>query len=79
MASGTPIVASDLSVIGEILKDGENAILFDPADERAFLSAIKTALEDRELAQEIARNAQEGVRNYTWAKRIKEIFSFLTE
>jgi glycosyltransferase involved in cell wall biosynthesis len=79
MASGTPIVASDLSVIGEILKDGENAILFDPADERAFLSAIKTALEDRELAQEIAKNAQEEVRNYTWAKRIKEIFSFLTE
>jgi glycosyltransferase involved in cell wall biosynthesis len=77
MASGTPIVASDLSVIREILKDRENAILFDPSDERAFLDSIKIVLEDRELAHKIARNAQDGVKKYTWAKRAKEIFSFL--
>ncbi|MER3445988.1 MAG: hypothetical protein C4291_03755 [Candidatus Dadabacteria bacterium] len=77
MASGRPIIASDLGVIKEILRDRENAILFDPSDEVAFLNAIKIALEDRELAQRISRNAQEEVKKHTWAKRAQEIFSFL--
>jgi glycosyltransferase involved in cell wall biosynthesis len=77
MASGTPIVASDLSVIREILKNRENAILFDPPDERAFLNAIFIALEDRELAQKIGRNAQGEIKKHTWAKRAEDIFSFL--
>ena len=77
MASGRPIVASDLGIIREVLRDRENAILFDPSDEVAFLNAIKIALEDRELAQRISRNAQEEVKKHTWAKRAQEIFSFL--
>ena len=77
LASGTPIVASNLNVIKEILKDRENAILFDPSDERSFLDVINIALEDRELAQQMARNAQEDAKKHTWAKRAKEIFSFL--
>lgn len=77
LASGIPIVASNLTVIREILKDRENAILFDPSDEMAFLNAINIALEDRELAQKIARNAQEEAKKHTWANRAKEIFSFI--
>ncbi|SRR5579884_231503 len=78
MASGTPIVASDLSVIREILKDRENAILFNPSDERAFLNSISTVLEDRELTQRIARNAQDEAKKHTWTERAKEILSFLS-
>lgn len=77
LASRQPLVASDLSVIREILKHGENAILFDPSDEMAFLNAINIALEDRELAQKIARNAQEEAKKHTWANRAKKIFSFI--
>ncbi len=77
MASGRPIVASDLSVIREILIDRENAILFDPSDEDAFLNAILIALEDMELAQNISRNAQEEAKKHTWSRRAEEIFSFL--
>ena len=77
MASGRPIVASNLDQIKEVLRDSENALLFDPGDETAFLNLIKIALEDKEVAQKIAKNAQDQVKNYTWAKRAKEIFSFL--
>jgi glycosyltransferase involved in cell wall biosynthesis len=77
LASGRPIVSSNLSVIREILKDGENAILFEPSNEMAFLNAINIALEDRELAQKIARNAQDEAKKHTWANRAKEIFSFI--
>jgi glycosyltransferase involved in cell wall biosynthesis len=63
MASGRPIVASNLSVIKEILKDKESALLFEPGDKKSFINAINIALEDEELAQRIARNTQYEVKN----------------
>jgi glycosyltransferase involved in cell wall biosynthesis len=65
MASGGPIIASNLDQIKEILKHGEDALLFDPTNEREFLNAIKIALDDKEIAQKITRNAENKVRNYT--------------
>jgi len=79
MASGRPIVASNLGVIREILKDKESALLFEPADENGFIDAIKAVLEDKELAQRIARNAQDEVKKYTWSERAKSILSFSSE
>jgi glycosyltransferase involved in cell wall biosynthesis len=79
MASGRPIVASSLDQIKEILRDGENAILCDPADVGGILKSIEIALDNKELAQKIARNAQDEVKKYTWAERAKETLSFLTE
>jgi glycosyltransferase involved in cell wall biosynthesis len=73
MASGRPIVASDLGVIREVLRDRENAILFESSDEVGLFNSIKVALGDRELAQRIAKNAQDEVKKYTWTKRAKEI------
>ncbi len=79
MASGRPIVASNLGVIREILKDKETALLFKPEDEKDFIDAIKSALEDKELAQRIARNAQDEAKKYTWSERAKSILSFSSE
>lgn len=75
MASGRPIVASDLPVLREVLRDGENSLLFKPGDEKGFLEAIKTCLEDKELATRIARKAREEVANYTWTERARAILS----
>ena len=79
MASGRPIVASNLSVIREILKDKESALLFEPGDEQNFINAINIALEYEELAHRIARNAQDEVRKYTWSERAKAILSFSSD
>jgi glycosyltransferase involved in cell wall biosynthesis len=79
MASGRPIVASKLSVITEVLKDKENALLFEPEDEQDFINAINVTLEDTELAQRIARNAGDEVKKYKWSERTKAILSFSSD
>jgi len=76
MASGRPIVASDLPVLREVLKDGENSLLFKPGDERGLLNAIKICLENKDIATKIARNAKNEATNYTWTERAKAILSF---
>jgi glycosyltransferase involved in cell wall biosynthesis len=46
MASGVPIVASDVGGLKEMLRDGDTALLVRPGDARALCSAIVTCLDD---------------------------------
>ena len=77
MAAAAPIVASDLSPLGEILKDGENAILVKPDDPKALAEGIKKVLEDDKLSKRIAENAYRDARQYTWDKRAERISEFI--
>jgi glycosyltransferase involved in cell wall biosynthesis len=78
MASNKPIVASNLNVIREY-SERENATLFDPSDERTFLSEIKIPLDDKEVARKITTNAQHEIKEYTWYERHKAILSFRSD
>jgi glycosyltransferase involved in cell wall biosynthesis len=49
LASGTPLVATSVRGLRELLTDGENALLV-PEDSEALASAIHRVLDDRELA-----------------------------
>lgn len=78
MAAATPIVASDLPPLREILKDGKNAILVKPDDPKALAEGIKEVLEDDKLSKRMAENAYEDVKQYTWDKRAERILEFIT-
>lgn len=78
MASKTPIVATDLPSTGEILRDGENAVLVEPDDPKALAEGIERTLSDAELAARIGRQAREDVRQYTWGERAANIMTFVT-
>jgi glycosyltransferase involved in cell wall biosynthesis len=58
LASGTPLVATSVRGLRELLTDGEDALLV-PEDPEALASAIRRVLDDRELA---ARLSQAGRR-----------------
>lgn len=60
MACGTPVAASDIPVMREVLEDNE--LFFDPMDENAIAEAIKTLFETTPKV-----NA-EIVRRYSWKK-----------
>ena len=77
MASKTPIVATDLPSTGEILRDGENAVLVEPDDPKALAEGIERTLSDAELAARIGRQAREDVRQYTWGERAANIMTFV--
>jgi glycosyltransferase involved in cell wall biosynthesis len=81
MASGRPIVASDLPAIREILTHERNALLIAPGDPQALTAAIRRLIEDRALGERLARQALEDAREYTWdrrAGRLEALFGGLT-
>jgi glycosyltransferase involved in cell wall biosynthesis len=78
MASGVPIVASDLPVIREVLRDESNALLVAPDDLVAWREAIQTLLSDRELRIRLASTAQQELRErYTWDVRAETVLAAL--
>jgi glycosyltransferase involved in cell wall biosynthesis len=68
MASATPIVASDIPSIREVL-DSSNSLLVSPDNPEELALGIREALGQKELSQK----AFEDVENYTWDLRAKSI------
>ncbi|MFA5830723.1 MAG: glycosyltransferase family 4 protein [Candidatus Paceibacterota bacterium] len=77
MASGVPIVASDLPSIREILNE-KNSFLVQPDDASALANGIKKVLADATGAREIANRARRDVAEYSWEKRAEKILKFIS-
>ena len=78
MASGRPIVASDLPSLREILRPDATAVLVDPGDPAALARGITRVLDDAGLAERLARQAHEALRDYTWDRRAERLETVLT-
>ena len=74
MKSGKPIVASNLSVLREVLEHGRNALLAEATDPNEWRDNIVRILIDDQLRTAICRNAYEDFRaNHTWERRAEFI------
>ena len=62
MAAGTPVVATDVSGIPELVSTGVNGLLVPPEDPAALADALLTLHRDPELAARLARAGRETVR-----------------
>lgn len=76
MASGVPMLASDLVSIKEVL-NSENAFLFNPENVMDFIEKIKYIEANYQEADKKAKLAFENVKNFTWQKRAENIIKFL--
>ena len=76
MASGTPIVATDLPSVREILYDGDNAVLVTPGEPQALAAGIQRVLSHAELAAHIGRRARANAAQHTWMERARRIERF---
>ena len=79
LALGRAIVAPAQPNIMEILRDGRNAVLFDPAQAGALAAAIERVSRDAELRQRIAAGARACIaeQGLTWhrnAERVSQLF-----
>jgi glycosyltransferase involved in cell wall biosynthesis len=77
MASGRPVVASDLPSIREVLAHEENALLVPPGDAHALAQAIESLLRDPALSARLASRALEDAKTYSWDRRAEAISEFL--
>ena len=73
MASGRPVVASDLPPIREIITDGENGLLVDPEDVEGWIAAVQRLQVDPTLALKLVTNAGMTAQDYSWARRAQRI------
>lgn len=77
MASGTPILASDLPSIRNIVN--ENMVWFFEADNSKDLNqVIQKSLSSEKESQNKADNARQESQKYTWGNRSKNILNFIS-
>jgi glycosyltransferase involved in cell wall biosynthesis len=77
MASGRPIVASDLPALREVLRPDENAVLVEAGNAGALAAGVARVLGDARLAARLAARAREDVRDWTWDKRAERVEALL--
>lgn len=61
MATGVPIVASDVGSLGELIADGVTGFLFPPGDARSMAERIRALVEDEELRSRMSRAGRRAV------------------
>ncbi|MEI6296927.1 MAG: glycosyltransferase family 4 protein [bacterium] len=76
MASGRPIIASNLPSIREILNE-DNAVFFESDNPGDLSRSIKKVLGDKELGDRISKQSLLDVKKYTWENRAKNIINFI--
>lgn len=68
LASGTPIIASDLPSLREILNEN-NAVFVTPDDPVKLAAGIEALLADQQKADRLSKQASLDALNYSWEKR----------
>lgn len=78
MASGLPVVASDIPGVREVVSEGAEGFLANPLDPASFASRIDALLQDPLRAARLGRNGRARVlREFTWekvAERVEQVY-----
>jgi glycosyltransferase involved in cell wall biosynthesis len=75
MASGTPVVTSNVSSLPEVA--GDAAILVDPYDPQAIADGIYLVLTDEQLRRDLRKKGVARARQFSWetsVRRVREIY-----
>ncbi len=75
MASGIPIISSDISVLKEVLENEVNSLLVKPDSVLEWVNAINRVKNENSLGRKLARNARSKAKSYSWTKRAKNVLS----
>ncbi len=68
MASGTPVVTSNVSSLPEVA--GDAAVLVDPYDVSSIVEGMRRVLSDSALANELRRKGLIRARDFSWARSV---------
>jgi glycosyltransferase involved in cell wall biosynthesis len=67
MASGTPVVASSVGGLSEVVEEGVTGFLVEPGNVAELRGRLAQVLADRRLAAQLGRNARERfLEKFTW-------------
>lgn len=75
LASGRPVIASDLGQIAEVIQNGENGLLVRPGDPSDLARAIERVAADKELAARLGWAGRKSmIERYTWRHNAQRVF-----
>lgn len=74
MAAKTPVIAADIPVLRELVKDGETGLLFKPRDVEELKTKLALMLGDRTLRDRFSKNAYNLVKKeFTWDRIVEKL------
>lgn len=79
MAAGCPVVAANSGGIPDIVTDGVNGYLFDPADEQGAIAATQRLLARSDERETLRHNARQEAERWGWAAATRQLRRFYTE
>jgi glycosyltransferase involved in cell wall biosynthesis len=71
MASGTPVITSDVSSLPEVV--GDAALLIDPLDPGAIADAMRRVLMDSELHGQLRQKGLIRAREFSWERSVRRV------
>jgi glycosyltransferase involved in cell wall biosynthesis len=76
MASGTPVITSNVSSLPEVV--GDAALMIDPYEPEAIADAMQRVLSDAALREDLTRRGLARAREFSWERsiaRVREIYA----
>ncbi len=79
MASGKPVVASDIDGYRSVMTNGREGLLVPPCDPPALAEAIAKVLLDREAARAFGENGLTRAQEFSWPRLAERVEGFYEE
>ncbi|MGK7914899.1 MAG: glycosyltransferase family 4 protein [Prochloraceae cyanobacterium] len=79
MAAGCPVVAARSGGIPDIVTDGVNGYLFDPADSKGAISATQRLLEAKQEREMLRQNARTEAERWGWSSATRQLQKYYQE
>lgn len=76
MAAGCPVVAARSGGIPDIVTDGVNGYLFDPADSQGAVTATQRLLAATEEREQLRHNARQEAERWGWSAATKQLENY---
>ena len=77
MASGTPVVTSNVSSLPEVV--GDAAVLVNPENVFDIARGIRDVLVDERLRADLVRRGYDQVRRFSWATAARQVLEIYRE
>ena len=77
MASGTPVVVSEVSSLPEVV--GDSGVLVNPYDATSIANGVQAVLTDTNFAEDLKKRGLARSRTFSWAKSIERVHKIYQE
>jgi phosphatidyl-myo-inositol alpha-mannosyltransferase len=76
MASGTPVVATNIAGYASVLTNGEEGLLAEPSNHRSLAARLLALLQDKQMRENMARKGLATAEKYSWENVSRQVMDF---